>query len=97
MVKVENRLQALGEEREIASMYENVAIWHVDLTMVLVGVAEKDEAQCGACFRRLTRPQVRSHTLISNVERILGNIRDCFLAEEPVKPMVLPDACWVDC
>lgn len=49
MVKVKNRFHALGEEREIASVDQDVAVGHIDdfVALKLVGVAEEDEAQRG--------------------------------------------------
>jgi hypothetical protein len=48
IIGVGNCLHALGEQGEIASVDQDVAIRHVDLAMKLMRVAQEDKAQCGS-------------------------------------------------
>jgi hypothetical protein len=45
IVEVGNGLHALGEQGEIASVDQDVAIRHRDLAMKLMRIAEEDKAQ----------------------------------------------------
>jgi hypothetical protein len=47
-IEVTNRAHALGKHREIASVDQNVAVGHLNLAMKLMGVTQKDKAQCGS-------------------------------------------------
>ena len=46
-VEVNNRLHALREHRKIAGVDQDVAVRHLNLTMKLMGIAEKDKPQRG--------------------------------------------------
>ena len=51
MIEVGHFLYALGEQGEIASVDQDVAIRHVDFAMKLVRVTEEDKAECGTLYR----------------------------------------------